>query len=601
MISMLNSFFLNDMKGENMGSIRRYLKFVKPYRFHIFLTIAIGIVKFGIPLVLPFLLKYVVDNIINSSLPIATKSTHLIYIMLIAFGLFVILRPPIEYFRQYYAQYIGSRILFDIRGHLFKHLQKLSLRYYANAKTGEVISRVINDVEATKDFVITGLMNVWLDLITILITITIMLTMDVKLTIVSLIVLPFYTLAVKYFFGRLRFLTRQRSQALAVLQGFLTERIQGMQVTRSFALEDYESELFKEKNGEFLNRALKHTSWNARTFTIINTLTDIGPLLIIGFSAYQVIHGHLTLGEMVAFVGYIDRLYDPLRRLANSSTSLTQSFASMDRVFELMDEKYDIVNKENAIYTKKLEGQIHFNHVSFQYNSKDDEVIQDVTFQIEPGQKIALVGSSGGGKSSLVSLIPRFYDVTKGSIEIDGVDVRDYNLKSMREKIGIVLQDNFLFSDTVKSNIHYGNPNASEEEVIAAAKAANAHDFIMSLPDGYDTLVGERGVKLSGGQKQRVAIARVFLRDPSILIFDEATSALDLENEKYIQDAIQELAKNRTTIFIAHRLSTITHVDKIVYVDQGQVVEIGTHDELMAKKEAYYHLFEIQNLESSTV
>ncbi|MEH7351128.1 ABC transporter ATP-binding protein [Gottfriedia acidiceleris] len=583
-----------------MGSIKRYLKFVKPYRFHIFLTIAIGIIKFGIPLILPFLLKYVVDNIINSSLPIATKSSHLIYIMLIAFGIFVIVRPPIEYFRQYYAQYIGSRILFDIRDHLFKHLQKLSLRYYANAKTGEVISRVINDVESTKDFVITGLMNVWLDLITILITVTIMLTMDVKLTLVSLIVLPFYTLAVKYFFGRLRFLTRQRSQALAVLQGFLTERIQGMQVTRSFALEDYESGLFKEKNGEFLDRALKHTGWNARTFTIINTLTDIGPLLIIGFSAYQVIHGHLTLGEMVAFVGYIDRLYDPLRRLANSSTALTQSFASMDRVFELMDEKYDIVNRDNPINAKKLDGQIHFNHVSFQYNAVDDEVIQDVTFQIEPGQKIALVGSSGGGKSSLVSLIPRFYDVTKGSIKIDGVDIRDYDLKSMREKIGIVLQDNFLFSDTVKSNIHYGNPSASEEEIIAAAKAANAHDFIMSLPDGYDTLVGERGVKLSGGQKQRVAIARVFLRNPSILIFDEATSALDLENERYIQDAIHELAKNRTTIFIAHRLSTITHVDKIVYIDQGQIVEIGSHEELIAKKEAYYHLFEIQNLEISS-
>ncbi len=583
-----------------MGSIKRYLKFVKPYRFHIFLTIAIGIVKFGIPLILPFLLKYVVDNIINSSIPIATKSSHLIYIMLIAVGIFVIVRPPIEYFRQYYAQYIGSRILFDIRDHLFKHLQKLSLRYYANAKTGEVISRVINDVESTKDFVITGLMNVWLDLITILITVTIMLTMDVKLTLVSLIVLPFYTLAVKYFFGRLRFLTRQRSQALAVLQGFLTERIQGMQVTRSFALEDYESGLFKEKNGEFLDRALKHTGWNARTFTIINTLTDIGPLLIIGFSAYQVIHGHLTLGEMVAFVGYIDRLYDPLRRLANSSTALTQSFASMDRVFELMDEKYDIVNRDNPIYAKKLDGQIHFNHVSFQYNAVDDEVIQDVTFQIEPGQKIALVGSSGGGKSSLVSLIPRFYDVTKGSIKIDGVDIRDFDLKSMREKIGIVLQDNFLFSDTVKSNIRYGNPSASEEEIIAAAKAANAHDFIMSLPDGYDTLVGERGVKLSGGQKQRVAIARVFLRNPSILIFDEATSALDLENERYIQDAIHELAMNRTTIFIAHRLSTITHVDKIVYIDQGRIVEIGSHEELMAKKEAYYHLFEIQNLETSS-
>ncbi|MFB7140351.1 ABC transporter ATP-binding protein [Gottfriedia sp. NPDC056225] len=584
-----------------MGSIRRYLKFVKPYRFHIFLTIAIGIVKFGIPLILPFLLKYVVDNIINSHIPIATKTSHLIYIMMFAFGIFVILRPPIEYVRQYYAQYIGSRVLFDIRDYLFKHLQKLSLRYYANAKTGEIISRVVNDVESTKDFVITGLMNVWLDLITILITVMIMLTMDVKLTLVSLVVLPFYTIAVKYFFGRLRFLTRQRSQALAVLQGFLTERIQGMQVTRSFALEDYESGLFKEKNGEFLDRALKHTSWNASTFTIINTLTDIGPLLIIGFSAYQVINGHLTLGEMVAFVGYIDRLYDPLRRLANSSTTLTQSFASMDRVFELMDEKYDIVNRENPVYAKTLEGKIHFNNVSFQYNADDDEVIQDVSFKIEPGQKIALVGSSGGGKSSLVSLIPRFYDVTKGNIEIDGVDIRDYDLKSMREKIGIVLQDNFLFSDTVKSNIHYGNPNASEEEIIAAAKAANAHDFIMSLPSGYDTLVGERGVKLSGGQKQRVAIARVFLRNPSILIFDEATSALDLENEKYIQDAINELAKNRTTIFIAHRLSTITHVDKIVYIDQGKIVEIGSHEELIAKKDAYYHLFEIQNLEISSV
>jgi len=484
---------------------------------------------------------------------------------------------------------------------LFNHLQRLSLRYYANAKTGEVISRVINDVESTKDFVITGLMNVWLDLITILITVAIMLTMDVKLTLVSLIVLPFYTIAVRYFFGRLRLLTRQRSQALAVVQGFLTERIQGMQVTRSFALEEYESDLFKEKNGEFLDRALKHTSWNARTFTIINTLTDIGPLLIIGFSAYQVIHNQLTLGEMVAFIGYIDRLYDPLRRLANSSTTLTQSFASMDRVFELFDEKYDIVNRENPIQAKKLEGQITFDHVSFRYNTNDDEVIQDVSFNIEPGQKIALVGSSGGGKSSLVSLIPRFYDVTNGSIEIDGIDVRDYELKSMREKIGIVLQDNFLFSDTVKSNIQYGDPTASEEEIIAAAKAANAHDFIMSLPNGYDTLVGERGVKLSGGQKQRVAIARVFLRNPSILIFDEATSALDLENEKYIQDAIQELAKNRTTIFIAHRLSTITHVDQIVYIDQGHVVEIGSHEELMAKKAAYYHLFEIQNLENSTV
>jgi len=585
-----------------MSSIKRYLKFVKPYKLYIGLTIVIGIIKFAIPLVLPLLLKYVVDNIIgSSSSSVSTKTSHLVYAMSLAFFIFVILRPPIEYIRQYFAQWIGSKILFDLRGHLFNHLQKLSLRYYANAKTGEIISRVINDVESTKDFVITGLMNVWLDLTTLVIAVIIMMTMDVKLTLVSLIILPFYTIAVKYFFGRLRFLTRQRSQALAVVQGFLTERIQGMQVTRSFALEEYEGKLFNKRNGDFLDKALTHTRWNAKTYTVINTLTDIGPLLIIGFSGYQVIHHQLTLGEMVAFIGYIDRLYDPLRRLAASSTSLTQSFASMDRVFELLDEKYDIVNKENPFELSDVCGTIDFQNVSFRYNEKDDEVLQNISFKIKPGEKIALVGASGGGKSSLVSLIPRFYDVTSGAIFIDGEDIREYELKSLREKIGIVLQDNFLFSDTVKSNIHYGNPNASDEEVMAAAKAANAHDFIMELPNGYDTLVGERGVKLSGGQKQRVAIARVFLRNPSILIFDEATSALDLENEKYIQDAIHELAKNRTTIFIAHRLSTITHVDKIIYIDQGQIIEMGSHEELMAQKGAYYNLFEIQNLEGSTV
>jgi ATP-binding cassette, subfamily B, putative efflux pump len=580
-----------------MNSIRRYLRFVKPYKFHIIITILIGIVKFSIPLIMPMLLKYVIDDVVGGTGTVDEKTKLLLTVMGGIALIFLFVRPPIEYFRQYFAQWIGSKVLYDLRNHVFAHLQKLSLKYYANNRTGEVISRVINDVEQTKDFVITGLMNVWLDMITVIIAVTIMMMMDVELTFVSLLILPLYMIAVKYLFGNLRKLTRDRSQALAMLQGFLHERVQGIQVTRSFALEDYEQGQFAQKNGVFLDRALKHTSWNARTFSVINTLTDMGPLLVIGYAGYEVIQGNLTLGTMVAFIGYIDRLYDPLRRLANSSTTLTQSLASMDRVFELLDEKYDITSKENGVVVEKMKGDIRFSNVSFRYNDNEEDVLQGLSCHIQAGENIALVGLSGGGKSSLVSLIPRFYDVTVGSIEIDGEDVRNYELKNLRQNIGIVLQDNILFSDTIYANILYGNPNATEEEVIKAAKEANAHEFIMSLSYGYNTLVGERGVKLSGGQRQRIAIARVFLKNPSLLLLDEATSALDLENENYIQVALQDLAKNRTTITIAHRLSTITHVDRIFFMKDGNIVEIGSHEELLEKQGQYYNLYNIQRLE----
>lgn len=317
---------------------------------------------------------------------------------------------------------------------------------------------------------------------------------------------------------------------------------------------------------------------------------------MIGFAAYEVIQGQLTLGTMVAFVGYMDSLYSPLRRLVNSSTTLTQSFASMDRVFELLDEKYDIVNVPSAVQTKKLNGEVIFDNVSFRYNSDEKEVLHNLSLTMLPGEKVALVGASGGGKSSLASLIPRFYDVSSGVVYVDGIDVRKYDMRNLRSHIGIVLQDNLLFSDTIGANILYGNPKATEEEVIAAAKAAQIHDFIIELPDGYDTVVGERGVKLSGGQRQRVAIARVFLKNPSLLILDEATSALDLENERYIQEALQTLAADRTTIIIAHRLATITHVDTIIYIEDGEIKETGSHEELMKKRGYYHNLYQLQHI-----
>nr|WP_082246427.1 ABC transporter ATP-binding protein [Bacillus vallismortis] len=576
--------------------MKRYMQFVKPYKKQIFVTVLIGIVKFSIPLALPLLLKYVVDDIIQGGGTASDKTTSLFTIMAIMFALFLILRPPVEYYRQYFAQWTASKVLYDIRAKLFDHIQKLSLRFYANTRTGEVISRVINDVEQTKDFVITGLMNIWLDMLTILIVISIMLTLDVKLTLISIVLFPLYGISVKYFYGRLRKLTRERSQALAQVQGHLHERIQGMPVIRSFAIEDHEQDHFNEKNSHFLDKAISHTNWNAKTFAVVNTITDLAPLIVIACAGYFVINGPLTVGTMVAFVGYIDRMYNPVRRLINSSTTLTQSIASMDRVFEFIDEPYELTDKPNAIKAGQIRGEVEFQNVSFQYEKEKENILHDVSLKVNRGETVALVGMSGGGKSTLVSLIPRFYDVTSGRLLIDGTDIRDYEARSLRNQVGMVLQDTFLFSETIRENIAIGQPGATLEEIIEAAKAANAHEFIMGFPEGYETRVGERGVKLSGGQKQRISIARVFLKNPPLLILDEATSALDLESEHYIQEAMDKLAKDRTTFVVAHRLSTITHADKIVVMENGTITETGTHHELMEYDSQYKHLFTIQNL-----
>nr|WP_209808884.1 ABC transporter ATP-binding protein [Ammoniphilus resinae] len=559
-------------------------------------TIFIGIIKFGIPLILPLIMKYVIDDLLLTDRPKAEKIEELAWIMLVTFFVFTIVRYPIEYFRQYYAQLSSNQILFDVRDRLFAHLQKLSLRYYQNTKAGEIISRVINDVEQTKNFVVTGLMNVWLDLVTLLIAIAIMLSMDVGLTLVAISVFPLYGFSVKYFYQRLRKLTKVRSQALAEVQGHLHERIQGMPVIQGFALEEHEQKQFEKMNRNFLQKAIDHTVWNAKTFAVTNTVTDLAPLLVISYAGYQVIQGELKIGAFVAFYAYLERLYSPLRRLVNSSTTLTQSIASMDRMFDLLDEKYDVQDKPEALELGQVRGRVVYDNVSFRYEESGDLVLRNVNLVVEEGETVALVGMSGGGKSSMISLLPRFYDVTEGRICMDGVDIRDVTLHSLRDQIGLVLQDNILFSDSVMMNILMGNPDASMEEIMAAAKAANAHDFIMELPNGYDTEIGERGVKLSGGQKQRIAIARVFLKNPRILILDEATSALDLESEQLIQQSIERLAKDRTTFIVAHRLSTITHADRIILISDGRIQEMGTHQELMAAEGAYYKLYTVQDL-----
>jgi len=584
-----------------MNSIKRYMTFVMPYWKQIAITILIGIIKFSIPLLIPLIIKYVIDDLLPSPLPPGEKLEKLLWVMAGALFIFTVVRAPVEYLRQYFAQWVSSRILFDIRNQLFAHLQRLSMRFYNNHKVGEVISRVINDVESTKSFVETGLMNIWLDLITIGLTLAVMLYMDVPLTLAALLVFPLYGFSVKYFYRRLRQLTRERSAALAQLQGHLHERVNGMSVIRSFALESNEEKHFAKQNNHFLQKALAHTRWNASTFSAVNTITDIAPLLVIGYAGYGVINGTLSIGTMVAFYAYLERLYTPLRRLVNSSTTLTQAIASMDRMFEFMDEQYDITDKPGAgdlpvdPATGRIRGEIRFEQVSFRYRENGPDVLEEINLTIQPGETVAIVGMSGGGKSSLISLLPRFWDVSAGRITIDGVDIRDVKQQNLRSHIGMVLQDNILFSESARANILMGNPEASEAAMIAAAQAANAHDFIMELPEGYDTELGERGVKLSGGQKQRIAIARVFLRDPAILILDEATSALDLESEHMIQESLARLSAGRTTIIVAHRLSTITHADKIVVMKEGRIVEMGTHEELLAREGVYHTLWNVQD------
>lgn len=470
-------------------------------------------------------------------------------------------------------------------------MQKLSFSYYDDSKVGSLMSRITTDLFDITELLHHGPENIVLSILKIAGALIVLLNINVYLTLAAFTVLPFMFLFAFWLNRRMKKAFRRNRQKIAEINAQIEDNLSGIRVVKSFANEDKEIEKFKVGNDAFL-AAKKDSYLNMGLFQagvgVLTTLIQVNVILV---GAYLIAGGNINISDLITFLLYIGVFTEPIRALVDFTEQFQNGYSGFERFREIMDIEPDIQDKEGAVELGDVKGNIRFDAVSFKYNENADKVLKNVSLDITAGAYYALVGSSGAGKTTLCSLIPRFYDVTGGSIYIDGKDIRDVTLKSLRENIGIVQQDVYLFAGTIYENIAYGKPGCTREEVIAAAKEANAHEFIMSFPDGYDTDIGQRGIKLSGGQKQRLSVARVFLKNPPILIFDEATSALDNESERVVQESLEKLAKNRTTLVIAHRLTTIQNAEKILVLTEDGVAESGTHKELLAKGGIYEHLY----------
>jgi len=493
----------------------------------------------------------------------------------------------------YITTELGQRLVYDLRNQLYGHIQRFPLNYFENNKTGDIMSRLMNDVNSLEQAIVGPVISFITDMFKFSWIIYFCMKLDWQLTSILLIVCPFISLCTYNFGKRIRKIFRSLRQKTGDLNALIQDNISGIRVIASFAKEPEELERFRQKNFEnyFLHVRILRLVHTLRP--VVDLITEVGAVVVICFGGYKVLQGQLSAGTFVIFFPYLQMMYGPITGLTRFYNQIQRAIASTERVFEVLDTPADLKNAPNAVDLPKVRGTVEFKNVHFTYNH-DHEVLSDITIKALPGQMIAFVGPSGSGKTTLTNLIPRFYDPSKGDIIIDDYNIKEVKLQSLRKQMAMVLQETFLFNDTVKVNIAYARSDASDEEIEAAARAANAHEFIVELTNGYDSLIGERGVKLSGGQKQRIAIARAILANPRILILDEATSSVDTETEQLIQNAIYRLVKNRTTFVIAHRLSTILHADLIVVLENGRVAETGHHQELLDNGGLYKKLFEMQ-------
>jgi len=542
----------------------------------------------GVSLVLPLIVRYITGTVIYEESGPAWQT--IVRLSLLMGGLLLV-ELVCNFYITYWGHCMGARMEYGMRNDIFEHYQKLSFTFYDNQKVGQLMSRVTNDLFEITELLHHGPEDIIISLIKIVGALVILGQINQKLTLLTACFLPLILVFALYLNKRMKRVFKQNRVKMADINGQIEDNLSGIRVVKSFANEDIEMRKFREGNDRFLATKRRSYLYMGTYHSVLNAMLTAVTILVVLAGARFIIGGTMEIPDLITFLLYIANFTEPVKKLINFTEQFQNGYSGYTRFREIMDIQPDIADKKDAKELDSVKGTVEFRNVTFRYEEATEKVLDHINLTVPAGSYVALVGSSGGGKTTLFSLIPRFYDVTEGSVCIDGNDVRDVTLKSLRNQIGIVQQDVYLFAGTVMDNILYGRPDATREEVIQAAKNANAHDFIMELPDGYDTDIGQRGVKLSGGQKQRLSIARVFLKNPRILIFDEATSALDNESERIVQESLEKLAKERTTFVIAHRLSTIRNAERILVLTEDGIAEEGTHEELMNLHGVYEKLY----------
>lgn len=565
--------------------------YYKPYKGLFLADMVFAMIGAAITLVIPLMVRYITGTVVL--LPIEEASSTIIRL-----GIFLVLLVIVEgycnYFIGYYGHVMGAKIEHDMRNEIFGHYQKLSFAFFDNQKVGHLLSRITSDLFDITELLHHGPEDVVISAIKLLGAFIILLIINAKLAFVAIgfvVIMLLYAVAMN---GRMRGAFRENRARIADINSQIEDSLSGIRVVKSFSNEKTEMDKFEEGNSRFVDskkKSYRYMGTYNSGMGVFSTLITVGSLLM---GAWLMMKGELSAADLVTFLLYINNFTEPVKKLVNFTEQFQNGYSGYERFVEIMNIAPDIKDKEDAKSLDRVQGEIQFEDVSFHYSENKENVLSHVNLDVKPGEYVALVGSSGAGKTTLCSLIPRFYDVTGGAVRLDGIDIRDVKLKDLRRQIGIVQQDVYLFAGTILENIRYGKPEATDEEVVNAAMAANAHEFIMSLPEGYNTDIGQRGVKLSGGQKQRLSIARVFLKNPPVLIFDEATSALDNESEKIVQHSLELLAKDRTTFVIAHRLSTIRNAERILVLTEDGIAEEGTHESLLAQGGIYAGLYNMQ-------
>ncbi|MDX2501451.1 MAG: ABC transporter ATP-binding protein [Deltaproteobacteria bacterium] len=570
-----------------MHILRRLFLLLAPYWKTLILSAALLIGRAGLELVPPLFTKEIIDEVIT-----ATNLKYLGVLIATLVGAYA-LSQLVQIGDNYIRHALGEKFIFDLRVRLYAYLQKMSLSFFERTSTGELMSRVTNDLSALEHFVTHGSALTAVDLIRLIGGSIILFILDWRLAALVLIPVPILAVALRHYNTRIRPVYRSVRARLGDINAKLQDNLSGIRVIQAFAREEMEHQRFATESERYYRARVKGIRYWSVFFPAIRFLGAMGSVIVLGVGALMVVKGEMSLGTLVAFLSYTTSFYEPINRLTEVDNIFQEAIAAGERIFEILDQTTEVGDVPDAVALPTIQGKLVFDEVTFRYGT-GDKVLHEIKFEMAPGEMVALVGPSGAGKTSIANLICRFYDPNQGRITIDGNDLRRIQLSSLRQQVAVVLQDSFLFNNSVVENLLYGKPDAARDEIIAAAKAANAHEFIVQLPEGYDTEIGERGVKLSGGQKQRLALTRAILADPRILILDEATSSVDAEAEYLIQQALERVLKNRTSLVIAHRLSTVRDADKIIVLDQGRIVETGKHEELLQRDGLYSQLYQRQ-------